>query len=76
MHVYYYGGQTYERFAQRTSLYSPPLSSSLLPLDPSIYFRSLSVAFVEYFVNSHQQDGRFCTRRVRESKPQFIPLLE
>ena len=59
------------------SLLPPPLillSSSLSGSGPSIYFRSLSVAFVEYFVNSHQQDGRFCTRRERASKPQEISL--
>ena len=52
------------------SLLPPPLVLSS-GSGPSIYFRSLSVAFVECFVNSHQQDGRFFTRRVRESKPQY-----
>ena len=63
------------------SLLPPPLillSSSLSGSGPSIYFRSLSVAFVEYFVSFSSARwpflSGFCTRRERASKPQEISL--
>ena len=56
---------TTDRHAKALSLYplfAPRPSRPLFSLWPLNFFRSLSVTFVEYFVNSHQQDGRFCTR--------------
>ena len=71
MRVYYYDEQTCEIYSPRTSLYSPPLSSSLLALSPSTTFAVCPSLSLNFSLLSHQQDGRFCTRREPESKPQY-----